>query len=156
MSASISEWRGDWHTLVFFAPIKLSNLSKVLHHHCPEYLSCSFYDPSVKHHLPEIVGTDAFTTDRAWSDLCAWLICASAQSTDSVSANLKISRGSIFKLIKTLLFFPFHIYHRIHAKWWSASCLKLKNLVISTKYLQLSEKYFLRTWKTCISLKSNY
>lgn len=46
--------------------------------------------------------------------------CASAQSADSVSENLSVSRGSISKLVKTLLFLSFQMYHRIYAKWWSS------------------------------------
>ena len=33
----------------------------------------------------------------------------------SVSANLRVSLGSLSKLLKTLLFRLFHMYHKIHA-----------------------------------------
>ena len=51
---------------------------------------------------------------------------------DFVSANLDVSRGSISKLLKTLLFFPFQIYHNIHANWWSSICGKTRQKRWST------------------------
>ena len=51
--------------------------------------------------------------------------CASAHNVDSVSANLSVSVGSISKLLKTLLFLAFQMYHSIHANWWSSICGKI-------------------------------
>ena len=120
MSASIFECSDDWLARVFLAPNKPSNPSKVLYHPCLEYDSWFFHDPSVKHHLPGILGVMAFTGKRIWSVPCVSLSCASDQSKDSVSASLKVSLGSISKLLNTLLFLPFQIYHKIQAKWWSS------------------------------------
>ena len=111
MRAFISEWSGDWLALVFLPPIKPSTFQCVI---LPlsriDFLI--FHDPSVKHHLPGIYSTIASTSNRVWLIPCVSELCASAQSNDSFSANLRVSIGSISKLLKTLLFLPFNMYHR--------------------------------------------
>ena len=53
MGSSTSEWSGDKLTLVFLASTELSKLARVLYQLCPEWISFSSYNSSVKllHHL---------------------------------------------------------------------------------------------------------
>ena len=121
ISASISEWRGVKLALTFLAPIKLSKASSVLYKPCPEKISLSFQDPSVKHHHPRIDGK--FVHSTCWTALCVFKTCTSTQSVDFVSAKFSVSLGSISKLLKTLSFIPFQLmYQSIHANWWSSIC----------------------------------
>ena len=119
MRASVSEFSSDWLALVFVAPINPSKPSWVLYHPCPEYISWIFQDSSVKHYLPGIVGTIDGTGNWVWFIPCIGEFCASAQSNNFISVNLRVSLGSISKSLNTLLFLHFHILHRNHAKWWS-------------------------------------
>ena len=101
-------------------PNRPSKPASVVSHPCPEKISPSFQEPSVKHHLPRIVGKDV-TTVRG-SVLCSFKTWVSAQSVDYFSVNLSISMGSMSKLLKTLLLRSFYIYHRIQANWWFSIC----------------------------------
>lgn len=83
--------------------------------------SLIFYESSVKHYLHGIDGTVATTCDRVCSIPCVSEFCVSAKSNDYVSANWSVSLGSISKLLKTLAFWAFHMYHRIHTNWWSSN-----------------------------------
>ena len=106
----------------FHCPISPLNPSKVLNQPCSENISFSFQETSVKHHLPKIDGK--FVISTCGTLLCSFNTCASAQSIDYVSAKLSVSLGSISRLLKTLLFVPFQMYHNIHANWWSSICGK--------------------------------
>ena len=106
----------------FLASIKPSNPSKVLNQPWPEKISSSFQDPSVQHYLLGIDGR--VVTSNCGTVFCSFKICASTQSVNSVSASLRVSLGSISRLLKTLLFRPFQMYHSIHANWWSSICGK--------------------------------
>ena len=97
-----------------------SNPSKVLNQSCSEKVLPSFHEPSAKHHLPEIDGR--IVAAISGIVLCSFNICASVHNVDFVSANLSVSKGSISRLLKTLLFLTFQIYHSIHANWWSSIC----------------------------------
>ena len=119
-SASISAWRGERLALTFLAPNKPSNPSKVLYQPCPEKESPSFHEPSAKHHLPGIEGIIVATIGGV--ALCSFNICASAHKVDYVSASLSVSKESMSRSLKTLLFLAFQIYHSIHANWWSFIC----------------------------------
>lgn len=115
-NASISTWKGEREARIFFAPIKSSNPYKVLYHPWPEKISFSFQKPSVKHYLPGIDGRIVVFT----CGVLFWLfnICTSAQSFDFISASLRVSRGSTSRLLKTLLYLLFQMYHSIYANWW--------------------------------------
>ena len=102
-SASISAWRGERVARTFLAPNRPSNPSRVLNQPCPEKISFSFQEPSVKHHLPGINGKVVTSMCRAV--LYSFNICVSAQSVDSVSAKFSVSLGSKSRLLKTLYFF---------------------------------------------------
>ena len=121
-SASISAWRDERLARTFLAPNSPSKPSRVLSQPCPEKISFSFQEPSVKHHLPVIDGR--VVTSMCCTFLCSFNICVSAQSVVSVSAKLSVSLGSMSRLLKTLLFLPFQIYDSIHANWWSSICGK--------------------------------
>ena len=123
ISTSTSAWRGDILALVFLAPIRPSKPSKVLYHLYPEKkISSSFYDPSVKHHIPGMIGRLVVSTSIFWKTLCANETCASVHNIDFVSANFKVSLGSTSILLRTLLFLHIQIYHNIQANWWSSIC----------------------------------
>ena len=118
ISASTSEWRGERLALTFLAPNNPSKAAKVLYQPCPENCSLSFQEPSMKHH---VLGIDGTILSCTWcANLWSLTTCASAQSVDSSSANLSVSHGSISRLLNTLLFWLFQIYHSIHANWWSS------------------------------------
>ena len=121
-SASISACRGERLARTFLAPISPLKPSKVLNQPCHENISFSFQEPSVKHHLPGIDGKIVIST--CGTLLCSFNTCASAQSIDYVSAKLSVSLGSISRLLKTLLFLHFQMYHNIYANWWSSICRK--------------------------------
>ena len=106
ISAFISAWRGDRDALTFLVPIRPSKPSRVLYQPCPEKGSLSFHDPSVKHHLPGMIGRLVASTSLFWETLCASETCASVQNRDSVFANFKVSLGSISILLKIYYFFP--------------------------------------------------
>ena len=112
-SVSIPAGRGERLARTSIAPISPSNPSKVLSQPCPEKISFSFHEPSVKDHLPRIDGR--VVTSMCGTFLCSFNICASAQSVDFVSAKLSVFLGSMSRLLKTLLFLHFQIYHSIHA-----------------------------------------
>ena len=118
--AFISAWRGETVARTFLTPIKPSNPSKVLYHPWPEKISSSFQEPSVKHHFPRIDGRVIASTSGIF--FCSFKIYVSTQSIDSVYASLRVSLGSISRLLKTLLFMHFQMYHSIHANWWSLIC----------------------------------
>ena len=87
----------------------------MLYQPCPENKSLSFHDPSMKHHRPGVANVEVVCT---WCPLIgSFITCASAQSDESNYANLSVYLGSISRLLKTLLFWPFHIYHNIHVNW---------------------------------------
>ena len=67
---------------------------------------------SVKHHLPVVPKLDMTCTSCAHPLL---LTCASVQSVDSTFASRSVSLRSISRLLNTLLFRPFQMYHNIHA-----------------------------------------
>lgn len=77
-----------------------------------------FQDPSVKHHLPGINGAISAASNRVLSILWVIEICASTQSNDIVSVNLRLFLGSISKLLDILLFLLIQIYHKIYVNWW--------------------------------------
>ena len=102
-SASISAWRGERLARTFLTPNSPSNPSTVLSHLCPEKISFSFQEPTVKHHLHGIDGRVVTSMCRTF--LCSFNICASAQNVDCVSAKLSVSLGSISRLLKNYYFF---------------------------------------------------
>ena len=57
-----------------------------------------------------------------WVTIWVSKACASAQSSDSVSASLRVYVESISMLLKVLLFRSFQMYHKTHANWWSSMC----------------------------------
>ena len=120
MKASTSEWRGDKLDRVFLPPINPSKPSDILYQPCPKWISLSFYNPSVKHHLPGMVGSVVASPSLCATVFCVIETCAYVQSKDFVSTNLSVFLRSTSILLKTLLFFPFEIYHNIHANWWSS------------------------------------
>lgn len=77
---------------------------------------------SVKHHLSGIVGNVDISTYLDWVILWVNVNCASTDNTDYVSVNVRVSLGSMFKLLKILLFRAFQIYHKIQTNWWSSRC----------------------------------
>ena len=121
-SASISAWRSERLARTFLAPNSPSNPSRVLNQSCPEKISFSFQEPSVKHHYPGIDGR--VVTSMFCTFLCSFNICTSAQNVDYVSAKLSVSLGLMSILLKTLLFIHFQIYHSIHTNWWLSICGK--------------------------------
>ena len=94
-SASISTWRGERLALTFLAPINLSKPARVLNQPCPENISFSFQEPSLKHHFPGIDGRVA--ASMCGTALYMFNICASAQSVDSIYANLSVFLRSMSK-----------------------------------------------------------
>ena len=113
IKASNSAWRGERLALTFLAPNKPSNPGNVLNQPCPENKSLSFQEPSVKHHLPVDPILGMICTSCATLGLV--VTCASVHNVDSSSAKLSVSLGSISRLLKTLLFRAFQMYHNIHA-----------------------------------------
>ena len=113
IKASNSAWRGERLALTFLAPNKPPNPGNVLNQPCPENKSISFQEPSVKHHLPVDLILGLIYTSCATLGLV--VTCASAHNVDSNSAKLNVSFRSISRLLKTLLFRPFQMYHIIHA-----------------------------------------
>ena len=58
MKASSSACNGEMLAIVFLALIKPSKPSRVLYHPCPEKISWTFHDPSVKPHRLGIKGNE--------------------------------------------------------------------------------------------------
>lgn len=72
--------------------------------------------------LSGMEGNIESTSPLDWAILWVIVSWASGQSIDFVSANLKVSQGSISKLMKTLLFFSFQVNYNIQTSWWSSCC----------------------------------
>lgn len=103
---------------VFLALTKPSKPSSVLYQPCIEKAYISFYEPYMKLYLPILWDKFLFSS----SIVCEVTVCATCcingfwaafQSIACVSANQRVSLGSISNPLKILSFHPFQIYQKI-------------------------------------------